>query len=50
MVLLRNEGALPLSGSEKAAMYGISSVDLVAGGTGAGNVTKAYVVNMKEGL
>ena len=50
MVLLRNEGALPLSGSEKVAMYGISSIDFVAGGTGSGNVNKAYVVNMKEGL
>ena len=50
MVLLRNEGALPLSGSEKVAMYGISSIDFVAGGTGSGNVNKAYVVNMKQGL
>lgn len=50
MVLLRNEGALPLSGSEKVAMYGVSSIDFVAGGTGSGNVNKAYVVNMKQGL
>ena len=50
MVLLRNEGVLPLKGSEKVALYGISSLDFVAGGTGSGNVNKAYVVNMKEGL
>ncbi|MBR1570206.1 MAG: glycoside hydrolase family 3 protein, partial [Bacteroidales bacterium] len=51
MVLLRNEAqTLPLKGSEKVALYGISSVDFVAGGTGSGNVNKAYVVNMVDGL
>ena len=51
MVLLRNENAtLPLKGNEKVALYGITSIDFVAGGTGSGNVNKAYVVNMKEGL
>ena len=51
MVLLRNENAtLPLKGNEKVALYGVSSIDFVAGGTGSGNVNKAYVVNMKEGL
>lgn len=50
VVLLRNEQALPLKGDEKVALYGISSIDFVAGGTGSGNVNKAYVVDMKEGL
>ena len=50
MVLLRNEGVLPVKGGQKVALYGISSLDFVAGGTGSGNVNKAYVVNMKEGL
>ena len=50
IVLLRNEGALPLAGTEKVALYGVSSIDFVAGGTGSGNVNKAYVVNMAEGL
>ena len=50
IVLLRNEGALPLAGTEKVALYGVSSIDFVAGGTGSGNVNKAYVVNMVEGL
>ena len=50
IVLLRNEGALPLAGTEKVALYGVSSIDFVAGGTGSGNVNKAYVVNMVEGM
>ena len=50
VVMLRNEAALPLGGGEKVALYGISSVDFIAGGTGSGNVNKAYVVNMRQGL
>ena len=51
MVLLRNENnTLPLKDVKKVALYGITALDFVAGGTGSGNVNKAYVVNMKEGL
>ena len=50
VVLLRNEAALPLKGTEKVALYGVSSVNFVAGGTGSGDVNKAYVVNMVEGM
>ena len=51
MVLLRNEdNTLPLASGKKVALFGISALDFVAGGTGSGNVNKAYVVNMKEGL
>lgn len=51
IVMLRNEkGTLPLKGNEKVALYGVTSIDFVAGGTGSGNVNKAYVVNMEEAL
>lgn len=51
IILLRNEDdALPFKDVKNVALYGISAIDFVAGGTGSGNVNKAYVVNMKEGL
>ena len=51
IILLRNEkDALPLKGDEKVALYGISAIDFVAGGTGSGDVNKAYVVNMEDAM
>ncbi|MCR4824029.1 MAG: glycoside hydrolase family 3 C-terminal domain-containing protein, partial [Bacteroidales bacterium] len=50
MVLLRNEGALPIKDAKKVALYGATALDFVAGGTGSGDVNKAYVVNMQQAL
>ena len=51
MVLMKNEKALPFAESIKnIALYGNTSYDFIAGGTGSGNVNHAYVVSLLEGM
>lgn len=49
-VLLENNGVLPLASNLKSALYGVGSYDFIAGGTGSGNVNKAYVRNIADGM
>ena len=51
MVLLKNENkVLPLNSDAKIALYGSASYETIAGGTGSGDVNKAYSVSVFEGL
>lgn len=51
MVLLKNDSkALPIEKGTAVAVFGNNALDLVAGGTGSGDVNRMYTVPLTDGL
>ena len=50
MVLLKNNGVLPISNLKTVALFGVNSYDFLSGGLGSGAVNVPYRVDMVQGL
>ncbi len=50
MILLKNNGVLPITTGSSVALMGNNGYELIAGGTGSGEVTKMYTVPLSDGL
>ena len=50
MVLLENTGGLPLAAGAKVALFGRTQITYVKGGTGSGETTVPYTINVLQGM
>ena len=50
MVLLENNGVLPMKKGKRVALLGVDSYDALVGGSGSGHVNRQYEVSIYEGL
>ncbi len=50
IVLLKNNGSLPLSANETVALFGKATIEYIKGGGGSGDVHCPYIRNIYEGF
>ncbi|MDC2996717.1 beta-glucosidase [Flavobacteriaceae bacterium] len=50
MILLKNDGTLPLKENHIISLIGVTSFNIISGGIGSGDVDEAYTVNIDEAL
>ncbi|MCS7105686.1 MAG: glycoside hydrolase family 3 C-terminal domain-containing protein, partial [Thermofilaceae archaeon] len=50
VILLKNQGALPLREEDRIAVFGTGQVETIKGGLGSGHTHPKYVVSILEGL
>lgn len=50
MVLLENDGTLPLSAGERVALFGVGQIGFLHGGSGSGSTFADYVVKLPEAM
>lgn len=50
MVLLENNGVLPLAPNAKASVFGSAQIDFLTGGSGSGATSSGYVVTIPEAM
>ncbi|MCV2394845.1 glycoside hydrolase family 3 C-terminal domain-containing protein [Actinotalea sp. M2MS4P-6] len=50
MVLLENDGGLPMASSGNVALFGVGAYATVKGGTGSGAVNNRYTISVREGF
>lgn len=50
IVLLKNDGLLPLAPGAQIALYGVGAVRAVQGGTGSGEVNNRASLSIRDGL
>ena len=50
MILLKNDGILPLKENHIISLMGVTSFNIISGGIGSGDVDEAYTVNLDEAL
>jgi len=50
VVLLKNDGALPVGKDAKIALFGTGQIETIKGGTGSGDTHPRYVISILDGM